>query len=160
MKARDETFFINGEGEDRTMKKRLLLLLGGGACLLAAGYFVHAWLTKSPINRDTFERIEEGMTVKEVEELIGLPPGSYGTAWQRVNVLGDEADHKFWHLSHEKKYVHWSSNDGEITVSVSPDGKVTGKMFYYLEGTISEGPLDTLRRWIGFPREPVVMSIE
>jgi hypothetical protein len=139
MKALDETFFINGEGKDRAMKKRLPLLLGGAACLLVAGYFLHAWLTKTSINRDTFERIEEGMTLKEVEELIGLPPGEY----EKSVIYWLEPD-----FGMRGECKSWSSDDGAITVWVSPEGKVTHKDFY--EPLLRENTLDMLRRWVGF----------
>jgi len=34
---------------------------------------------RCPVNRAAFERIEEGMTVAEVEEILGGPPGDYRT---------------------------------------------------------------------------------
>lgn len=135
------------------MKKRLLLLLGGAACLLVAGYFVYGWLTASPINRDTFERIENGMTLKEVEELIGLPPGEYEKGvmyWyaEPGSMFGMKGD----------KCESWSSNNGQIVVWVSPEGKVTDKDFN--EPLERESTFDTLRRWLGFPREPVVILVD
>jgi hypothetical protein len=115
-----------------------------------AGYFLHAWLTKSPINRDTFERIEEGMTQKDIEELIGLPPGQYERDAIFLNVPG---------AMHGETCESWSSNDGEIIVWVSSEGKVTDKTFNN-EPVGRESTFDTLRRWLGFPREPVVIVID
>jgi hypothetical protein len=108
--------------------------------MLVVGFFVLRWAARSPINRGNFERIKEGMTLQEVDGVIGLPPGKYGTKWRRVKVL-PEGSESFWDLSHEKRFVFWSSNDGEIIVSISPEGKVTGKMFYELEGGSEVDPI-------------------
>jgi len=59
-------------------------------------------------------------------------------------------DEAFWRGSHIKRFVFWSSNDGEIIVSVSPDGLVTGKMFYELEYGAEVTRTERVRRWFGF----------
>jgi hypothetical protein len=42
--------------------------------LLWSAWYYRPW---DPINRRTFHSLELGMTLEQVEELIGLPPGTY-----------------------------------------------------------------------------------
>jgi hypothetical protein len=136
------------------MRRRWLFGIGS---LIGVGLvtLVACWLPpRSPINRDAFERIEIGMTVAQVEAAIGLPPGDYGTRWIRVPVLSADAEDEFWRLAHEKKYISWSSDEGEILIRVSPEGVVTNKMFYKLVGSPRETPWERLLRWIGGMPEP------
>ena len=62
------------------MKKRWFLRLALVAILGTAG-FVAFLLTqpRSPINLQNFEKIQIGMTLAEVEAIIGLSPGDYST---------------------------------------------------------------------------------
>lgn len=130
------------------MAMKVPLLLVSVGCLWVGSFFVFRWLERSPINRTAFDQIGVGMTLIEVEEIIGLPPGEYGYKNHRVQVLPEAAE-SFWYASYEKRYVFWSSNDGEIIVSVSPEGMVTGKMFYELEGGQPETVMEIVRRWLG-----------
>jgi len=135
------------------MKKRLLLVFAGFACVLIAGYFLHAWLTKTHINRETFERIENGMTLAEVEQIIGVPPGNYETR-QRNGPRHPRSAYVLFegnNIYSIAPEVTWSSNDGEIIVTVSKDGRVMHKHFNDVE---LESVSDTLRRWLGFAPEP------
>ena len=117
-------------------RRRLLLFIAFLVGSLALGEGVWLLWPRTAINRGTFEEIRVGMTLKETEELIGLPPGQYGNMWRRVEVSSDEAENEFWRYwrsdGTKNRFVFWSSNDGEIIVSVSADEKVTGKWFYYL----------------------------
>jgi hypothetical protein len=54
------------------MKKRLSLL-AGLLCLLLLGGYLLLWLTAPRISHANFERIEVGMGLAEVEELLGRP---------------------------------------------------------------------------------------
>lgn len=60
------------------MKKRRFLLLGmaGIACLVLLGM---VWLLKfrPGITQSNCERIREGMTLQEVQSVLGGPPGNY-----------------------------------------------------------------------------------
>ncbi|MCI0680577.1 MAG: hypothetical protein L0Y71_00620 [Gemmataceae bacterium] len=88
------------------MKKRWYLRLSVIALLGTAG-FVVLLMTRpaSPINRVNFKKIQVGMTLAEVEAIIGLPPGDYSTgslvtveykectvAMQVLKEMGKEAD--------------------------------------------------------------------
>ena len=60
------------------MRKRRFWLLGtaGCACLVALGI---VWLLefRSGITKSNYRRIREGMTLQEVQSLLGGPPGNY-----------------------------------------------------------------------------------
>jgi hypothetical protein len=143
----DETFF---------MKKRLILVATGLACVFIAGYFVHAWLTKTRINRETFDRIEVGMTLAEVEDLIGVPPGNYETRQRRFIHFANETF--ILHLMADPPVATWSSNDGEITIRLSNDARVAHKDFEEIE---LESLQDTIWRRLGFsPQQSEVTIID
>ena len=64
------------------MRRRRLLLGAGALALLGAGWLVWAvWYYRpwDPIGSFTYRRLSLGMTRKEVETAIGLPPGDYHT---------------------------------------------------------------------------------
>ena len=60
------------------MRNRRFWLLGmaGSACLVALGI---VWLLefRSGITKSNYRRIREGMTLQEVETVLGGPPGNY-----------------------------------------------------------------------------------
>lgn len=138
------------------MKLRLVLLLVSLACVVVGSILVRRSFSTGPINRANFERIQEGMTLQDVCQLIGLPPGKYGAKFRtRVQVLPDEAE-SFWHRSDNKRYVYWVSDDSEIIVSVSPDERITGKMLYGLTGGTGETAIEMLRRWLGLQQRKAI----
>src|SRR5947207_2256469 len=59
------------------MLRRVLWLLAGLVALLGAGV-LFIYFT-DPINPATFERIQVGMTLEEVQAVLGKPPGYYRT---------------------------------------------------------------------------------
>ncbi len=61
------------------MKRRRWLILAALVCVTPAAGL--AWLLTRPnpeISRDSYDRIQEGMTLAEVEAIVGAPPGDYG----------------------------------------------------------------------------------
>ena len=62
------------------MPKRRLILLGLVA-VLGTGTFVSvlAMMPRPRFSREDFNRIKEGMTLDEVEAVLGLPPGDYAS---------------------------------------------------------------------------------
>src|SRR4051794_7755578 len=61
------------------MTKRRALVLGLAALAIAAAAWLFWPSRLPPIGPASFEQIKEGMTLQEVEALIGLPPGDYCT---------------------------------------------------------------------------------
>jgi hypothetical protein len=109
-------------------RRRLLLALGLTACVGLAGLLV--WLnSRTPhINTQTFEQICPGMTVAEVEAILGVPPGDYTggkvkiyheevrEGVRRGNVVGP-GDH----------YTEWVGEEIAVLVWLDDDGKVARK---------------------------------
>jgi hypothetical protein len=60
------------------LRRRRLPLVGLGAvALLAGGLFAWLGLPRPGVTRANYERIQEGMTLPEVESILGGPPGNY-----------------------------------------------------------------------------------
>jgi hypothetical protein len=72
-------------------------------------------------NKETCDRIQPGMTMEEVEGLIGGPPGDYTTGlWVRpIPVIG-----RFGH-----RVEQWTSDGGEIIVLFDRKGEVEKAFF-------------------------------
>jgi len=69
-------------------RRTLLVVLAGLAVVVAAGVVV-LWPRPERITRENFERIKEGMSQAEVEEILG-PPGDYTTEptdWENYSDL-------------------------------------------------------------------------
>ena len=90
-----------------------------------------------------------------VEELIGVPPGVYQTRRRRHVTI--ESSSFLWHWIDDGRTFWWSSNDGEITIRLSKDGRVTNKTF---QDVSLESPQDTIWRWLGFPQPTGVILID
>jgi hypothetical protein len=116
--------------------------------LLTAGAFV-AWPRADRITPENCDRIGEGMTVAEVEAILG-PPGDYRSVPSFAPVFSV-------HYS-ETIQETWQGNEGCIQVDFL-DGRVLPAS-YYAGVRLEWGPLDVLlwraerqwRRW--FPEKP------
>src|SRR5215831_15323613 len=95
------------------MGKRYFIVAALFASLASVGFVAALLMSNGPgVTKENFDRIEEGMTLREVEQIFGRP-GNYnwgGYSWQgddgaRVFVLfafeGDSAGRKFWEDSTE-----------------------------------------------------------
>jgi hypothetical protein len=75
------------------MRRRRLLLVGLGAVVLpACGLFVWVMSPTPGVSRENFLRIRKGMTLSEVEAILGEPGKRAGyrglsTGWSREKVL-------------------------------------------------------------------------
>jgi hypothetical protein len=59
--------------------RRRLLLLGGVILFLAVGVLIWCLTRPNPqIDRERFGQLKDGMTLAEVEAILGAPPGNYG----------------------------------------------------------------------------------
>jgi hypothetical protein len=69
------------------MKKMLLGLVTAG--LVLTGVLVALVMPRhGPVNRTACERIEKGMTVAQVEQILGGPPGDYRTQPTKAEAWG------------------------------------------------------------------------
>jgi hypothetical protein len=73
-----------------------------------------------PVNRAAFERVKEGMTQAEVEEILGGPPGDYRTRPHGTNIY---LSRMFSGL--DPIIEDWEGDEGSVAVEYEPgaDGR-------------------------------------
>ena len=125
------------------MRKRLLLLLAAVALGLLAGYLT-LWRTgpQHRITRESFARIQAGMTEQEVEAILGVPAGYYATA--RV-AFAECYDLRVPAGAVEKQ---WTCDEGTILVFFYPADRVCVSRFFQV-AHVDESLLNKARRWLG-----------
>jgi hypothetical protein len=122
-------------------RKPLSVLAVGLAVVVVVGAFA-LWPGQSKITRESFDRIQKGMSRAEVEAILGGPPGDYRTVctvWtvdddtepftvcsidsQALNaaVWGYERDQGEPVSSGEPVTGTWYGNNGSVQIHFSPD---------------------------------------
>jgi hypothetical protein len=105
-------------------RRRWLVLTGLAAVAGLAGYAGWLWLAIPPhqINVATFRRIQHGMTVEEVEGILGVPSGDYRdrTAGWPVGAVFLRSD--------EDQLVkqEWHSDEASIGAYFNKQGRYVG----------------------------------
>src|SRR5262245_41710592 len=103
---------------------RLFIGLGLGLVVLLLGYLAMWFAIPSEVR--AFERIQEGMTINEVENVIGLPPGDYSsparTRLPSISLLNSGVLRKPGYT-----LKSWAWDNYEISVVFDPDGRTTRK---------------------------------
>jgi hypothetical protein len=135
------------------MNRRRFLCFALAAVL--AGLPIMGWLLWSPqtaINREHAALIQVGMTLAEVEAILGGPPRDDGVGlivYQRPDgtegsaspsELSDSLD-----LPDEK---HWLSDEIHVEITLDDAGRVADVTVEAVQRA-REGPIDRLRRWLG-----------
>src|SRR5262249_26860258 len=131
--------------------------------IVSAAFYVYLWLTRCGINQRTCDKIEEGMTLAQVEAILGVPPGDYRSgpvvlntqyadiqAFERDTVRANfesgitKADGVYF------RYKWWLGDDGYLYVCFSEDGHVVLKELWpgHLESPVLAF-FQRLRRWLG-----------
>jgi hypothetical protein len=119
-------------------KRRWYLLVGGFAlaALIVVGYYVYESIDHGPIRYRNFETIQEGMTLADVEALLGCPPGNYATGRLCMIVVQNDASISYQPLIGVGLHSYgitdpglgawygWRGDRGQITVMVDNEGKV------------------------------------
>lgn len=101
---------------------RIITLIGcvTAPVLLVGGYYV--WTRPVPqINAAACAKIQEGMTEKEVEGILGVRAGVYTAAFP---LLGYDTMDDFLHIEGTAAKKHWEDRAGYINVYFDPQGKV------------------------------------
>jgi hypothetical protein len=109
------------------MTKRRLLLLAALPLVIVVTLGVLAMLppnTRPGVTKANFDRIEIGMTMAEVEEILGGKGKSF-----------DEDD---------KAFMYWDADDGSLATIRFVDNCVPDKTWYDSDETIP----DKIRRWL------------
>jgi hypothetical protein len=95
------------------MSQRRAIL--GLVVLAIAGVLLIALWTRGPRPcRATFEQVREGMTLAEIEAVVGGPPGNYSDGYRLGLVIYD------W-----LPPVLWTADDGELCVDFAADGRAS-----------------------------------
>jgi hypothetical protein len=128
-----------------------MLGLGLVAAVVGLTAFTGWWLARPlhRINRDGFDQIQVGMSQREVEVLLGGPPGNYPNA---SYLLGDSTPitHSIPPESDVSDYRSeaWSAGQRTVQVYLHADGTVADKEFTDCR-LPSPSVWQRLRRWLG-----------
>jgi hypothetical protein len=121
---------------------RRLLLLGLAAVLVLLGVGVLAlWPRRPAITRANAEKIQMGMTLAEVEELLGGPARNESN--MPDNFINDAFE--FHDCARPFEDKRWASPAYVVIVEFDDSGRVTGHFIFDFHG---ESLLDRLRRWL------------
>jgi hypothetical protein len=111
-------------GVSRSLRWKKLLSLAVGLIVLTLCAGLATWLPPSDPMRKDFDRIHAGMTLAQVEAILG-PPGNYRTPSDRggeylypIVMWGDYSDSK------GNKFCYWQYDSLQIEVVLGPDGRV------------------------------------
>lgn len=124
------------------MTKRRRIAWMAGACLaLAVCLAVRLWLANSsPVRLANHRDIQGGMTLAEVEGILGGSPGDYSSAPGQTRFR--------LNVSVSGHAETWISDEGIVIVSFD-QGRVDGWHFAG-PGVIAPRPIDRLRTWLGW----------
>src|SRR5262249_27945398 len=138
------------------MRRRIVWLVVGVLAAAVVGTVAFAYLTvpQPRINPGQYYQIREGMTLAEVNGIIGGPPGDYdpgswGTgSWGiRVRVLAGSDDFGS-NANLQQKY--WSGREYEIGVLLDENGIVVDKQLTEIASTPRQTWLDYVRKMLGW----------
>jgi hypothetical protein len=78
------------------------------------------------ISAQAYEQVKEGMTLREVELLVGGPPGCYGdfVVFQIETMNEEWAGEKAWSMK-------WLTEDGFLLIGFTADGRACSKFFVF-----------------------------
>jgi hypothetical protein len=127
---------MSEEGGRVRVRKRWLLLVA--VALLACGSLVGLLVRRpSRITEASFERIEVGMTLSEVEALLGAPAGDH-----RTGPVGYAGHYK---RKTEGTLHEWAGDEAIIAVEVDRAGSIQAK--HFLESASSKPGLIQRISW-------------
>lgn len=128
--------------------KRLLPWLAGLTALLLVGY-VALWLTAPAhrISRASFDRVREGMTAEDLEEVFGLPAGRY-RAGEEGSLFSAALIGRLPSAGSDVEEREWVGPEGGARVWLQA-GRVRAAVWY--EAPVRDFP-HRLRRWLGITR--------
>ena len=102
---------------------------------------------------ESFEKIQVGMTLEEVEAILGVPPGDYATKQHVYDLWG--GDGVVLGLRHR---IGWAGDEGAIHVILNPEGSVSHKLWLDLWFIGEVTFLDKLRGWFGLRQKMNAVS--
>jgi hypothetical protein len=134
------------------MRSRIVWLLVGVLVGAVIGGVTVAYLTAPPhprINPGQYERIREGMTLADVNLIIGGPPGDYhpGNLGTRVRVIDGRDD---FGEDLRLTQMYWSGAEYEIGVLLDRDGIVVARQLTEIASPRQPSWLERLRQTLGW----------
>jgi len=124
-------------------RKRLLLIVGYLTAMLLATYGILRLTAPRPkLTLDNMEAIEHGMTLQEVEKILGAPAGNYSSMRD-----AEAADLPQCYDKPGDKI--WVDDQMWLGVRFDETGKVTTYDYYRHRRNQDKTFLDHLRRWLG-----------
>ena len=134
--------------------KRTLIRFGLVGLIALLGFFTFLWLTMPShrIDKASFDKIANGMSLQEVESLLRCPPGKHcsnsamveltlpdgSKGGMAVNELFDDTDIGV------RTFI-WAGDNGVIVVILDAEKRVEDKQFANM---YAEGFLTKARRWL------------
>jgi hypothetical protein len=135
-------------------RRRLLLLTIAAVVVVLVIAVWLVWPGPSAITRENAARIKEGMTLAEVEAILGgpardettgpveredppefAPPDARGIRW-RITIADMRSSLQRWESDQARVWVHFDA-----------EGRVTDCQHFSMRRA-NEGPIDMLRRWL------------
>jgi hypothetical protein len=125
-------------------RRRLLLGLTGVALLVVAGFGVLIWLTSPTpgVTLDNFRRLREGMSIRDVEALLGKPDRVFE---------GAARTHRVWRGEEVVISLTWDADDADrlwVGFAEPPGQEWNPNTGYYERIQKDESFLDRIRRWL------------
>jgi hypothetical protein len=119
-------------------KRRRLLFLWIACCLGLMGPLIWQALSQPRIDAERFEQILPGMTLTQIEKLIGGPPGDYTDGQVSITHGGLEGS--------SVVYKDWVGDEIGIAVRLDGEGKIIEKQSF--PTGVRRPFLEKLRRWL------------
>jgi hypothetical protein len=107
----------------RRTRRRLLLTLAVTLTAVVLGAWL-LWPSPSAITEENYDRLRPGMTLEEVEALLGGPAGNYGYHGTRIVQTRDDIDVP---RVHQCRYLQWVGARHMIGIQFDAEDRVIGK---------------------------------
>jgi hypothetical protein len=125
-------------------RKKKWLWFGIALIFLLVAYLVlRPGMPKHNIDRAGYLEIDKGMTLAEVEAILGVPAGDYTTGPTTSFRNG-------WHGAGDKE---WASHKGVISVWFDPQGKIMDKDFSAVTPVTGLTWFERLQMWLGLEKK-------
>ncbi|MCI0455854.1 MAG: outer membrane protein assembly factor BamE [Gemmataceae bacterium] len=110
--------------------KRDVYLLGIGIALVACAFVLtdHLLRPRPAITQASWERIRPGMSLRQVEDILGAPPGNYTRQCVLLDLYGGGLFMKLDGLG-RGTFKEWVGDQGAVQILVDPTGRVVWGRF-------------------------------
>lgn len=119
-------------------------------CSIAGAIFVATWFVLAPSHRITEEnirKIQAGMSVADVEAILGAPPGDYST--HAVRFTGSPLMGGIPICDWDLPAIAWTSNETKVVVTLNFERRIC-HVNHYSKDQFQDTPWwVTVCRWVG-----------